>query len=342
MDARKQKVLAAVIQDYILTGEPVGSRTIARRYNLGVSPATIRNEMADLEEMGLLEQPHTSAGRVPSDHGYRYYVDCLLPPAQLTPVEEEYVRQRYNQKMLEIEQVLAETTRLISDMTSYAAIALGPDQGRASLEQVQVLPIQAANKALLVAITSTGVVEHRAFTVPENVTLEDLNRISRVLNSRLQGRALDELRQMVLSDIFKELAHHRNLVNLVKELLQQVLFQEGGEKVYRDGTLNILNQPEFKDVDQVRGVLSFLDQDEALRRTFMAMPASGLTVRIGQENKAQGIDKCSVVTISYAVEGKIRGKVGLLGPTRMQYARAISVIRYVADALSQTLEQLYR
>ncbi|BCV20561.1 heat-inducible transcriptional repressor HrcA [Moorella sp. Hama-1] len=342
MDARKQKVLAAVIQDYILTGEPVGSRTIARRYNLGVSPATIRNEMADLEEMGLLEQPHTSAGRVPSDYGYRYYVDCLLPPASLTPEEEEYVRRRYNQKMLEIEQVLAETTRLISDMTSYAAIALGPDQGRASLEQVQVLPIQAVNKALLVAITSTGVVEHRVFTVPENVTPADLERISRVLNARLQGRALDDLRQMVLGDIFRELAHHRNLVNLVKELLQQILSLEGGEKVYRDGTLNILNQPEFKDLKRVRGILSLLDQDEALRRIFMTMPANGLTVRIGQENKLEGIENCSVVTISYAVEGKIKGKVGLLGPTRMQYARAISVLRCVADALSQTLEQLYR
>lgn len=342
MDERKQKVLAAVIQDYILTGEPVGSRTIARRYNLGVSPATIRNEMADLEEMGLLEQPHTSAGRIPSDQGYSYYVDCLMPPAHLTPEEEEYVRRRYNQKMLEIEQVLAETTRLISEMTSYAAIALGPDQGRASLEEVQVLPIQVANKALLVAVTSTGVVEHRVLTIPEGVTPEDLNRISRVLNARLQGRALEDLRQMVLSDIYQELAQHRNLVNLVRDLLQQLLSLESGERVYRNGTLNILNQPEFKDLDRVREILSFLDQDEALRRIFMTTPSTGLTIRIGQENKIEGIDKCSVVTISYAVEGKIMGKVGLLGPTRMQYSRAISVLRCVADALSQTLEQLYR
>lgn len=342
MDERKQKVLAAVIQDYILTGEPVGSRTIARRYNLGVSPATIRNEMADLEEMGLLEQPHTSAGRVPSDQGYRYYVDCLMPPAHLTPEEEEYVRRRYDQKMLEIEQVLAETTRLISEMTSYAAIALGPDQGRASLEEVQVLPFQVANKALLVVVTSTGVVEHRVLTIPEGVTPEDLNRISRVLNARLQGRALEDLRQMVLSDIYQELAQHRNLVNLVRELLQQLLSLESGERVYRNGTLNILNQPEFKDLERVREILSFLDQDEALRRIFTTMPSTGLTIRIGQENKIEGIDKCSVVTISYAVEGRIMGKVGLLGPTRMQYSRAISVLRCVADTLSQTLEQLYR
>lgn len=342
MDERKKQVLAAIVQDYILTGEPVGSRTIVRRYNLGVSPATIRNEMADLEEMGLLEQPHTSAGRVPSDYGYRYYVDCLMAPEKLTPVEEEYVRQRYNQKMLEIEQVLEETARLISEMTTYTAVALGPNQNNAILEQVQILPVHSTNKALLVAITSTGMVEHRIFTIPENVTPQDLARISRVLNASLQGIALEELKRAVLRDIYREVAEHRGLVKLVIDLLQQIMAQEGSEKVYLDGIINILSQPEFKNWDKVKEILAFLEREEALRRIFKAPPGSGLTIRIGQENKEEGIDKCSVVTISYAVEGKIMGKVGLLGPTRMQYSRVISVLEYVADSLSRSLQQFYR
>ncbi|MBE3573445.1 MAG: heat-inducible transcription repressor HrcA [Moorella humiferrea] len=342
LDERKKKVLAAVVQDYILTGEPVGSRTIARRYDLGVSPATIRNEMADLEEMGLLEQPHTSAGRIPSDFGYRYYVDCLMAPERLTPAEEEYVRRRYNQKMLEIEQVLEETARLLSEMTAYTAVALGPCQTNAILEQVQILPVHSSNKALLVAVTSTGVVEHRIFVVPETVTPEDLSRISRVLNASLQGLALEELRQAVLRDIYREVAEHRGLIKQIIDLLQQILSLEGGEKVYLEGIFNILSQPEFKNLEKVKDILAFLEREEALRRIFNAVPTQGLTIRIGQENKEEGIDKCSVVTISYSVEGKIMGKVGLLGPTRMHYSRVISVLQCVADSLSRTLEQFYR
>lgn len=342
MDERKKKVLAAIVQDYILSGEPVGSRTIARRYNLGVSPATIRNEMADLEEMGLLEQPHTSAGRIPSDYGYRYYVDCLMAPEKLTPAEEEYVRQRYNQKMLEIEEVLEETARLISEMTAYTAVALGPNQSNAFLEHVQVLPMPATSKALLVAVLSTGMVEHRIFTIPENVTPEDLSRISRVLNASLQGIALEELQKAVLRDIYLEVAEHRGVVKLVVDLLQQILALEGSEKVYLEGILNILSQPEFKNWEKVKEILAFFEREEALRRIFKTPPVKGLSIRIGQENKEEGIDKCSVVTISYAVEGKVMGKVGLLGPTRMQYSRVISVLQCVADSLSRSLQQFYR
>jgi heat-inducible transcriptional repressor len=265
-----------------------------------------------------------------------------MAPEKLTPAEEEYVRRRYNQKMLEIEQVLEETARLLSEMTAYTAVALGPYQNNAILEQVQILPVHSANKALLVAITSTGMVEHRIFVIPEDVTPEDLTRISRVLNASLQGIALEELRQAVLRDIYREVAEHRGLIKQVIDLLQQILALEGGEKVYLEGILNILSQPEFKNLEKVKDILAFLEREEALRRIFNAAPGSGLTIRIGQENKEEGIDKCSVVTISYAVEGKIMGKVGLLGPTRMHYSRVISVLQCVADSLSRALEQFYR
>jgi len=342
MDERKQKVLAAIVQDYISMGEPVGSRTIARRYALGVSPATIRNEMADLEEMGLLEQPHTSAGRIPSDYGYRYYVDCLMAPQKLTLEEEQYVQRRYKQKMHEFEQILEETARLISEMTAYTAVALGPNQNNAFLEQVQILPIQLTNKALLIAVTSTGLVEHRIFTIPENITPEDLQRLSKLLNANLQGRVMEEISQAVLKDIYQEVIEHRELFSQVIELLRQILAMEGGKKVYLEGVFNILSQPEFKDLERVKELLVLLEQEDTLRRIFASTPEHGLTIRIGQENKEEGIDKCSVVTISYAVEGKIMGKLGLLGPTRMQYSRVISVLNCVADSLSRSLQQFYR
>lgn len=341
MDERKKRILAAVIQDYIRTGEPVGSRTVARRYNLGVSPATIRNEMADLEELGLLEQPHTSAGRIPSDYGYRYFVDCLMAPEELTPEEQEYVRLRYNKKMMEIEQVLEETAKIISQMTSYTAIALAPNQNQGFLEQVEIVPIPLKSKALLVAITSTGMVEHKTFNVPQDVTSEDLKRISKFLNARLQGIAIEELCQEVLSDIYQELEGHREFFKGIIELLRQTILIDGYEKIYLDGTLNILSQPEFKDHESLKRILTFLEQDAALRRIFGTTSSKGLTIKIGQENKEECIDKCSVLTISYSVEGKLMGKVGLLGPTRMQYSRAVSVLQCVADSLSRVLQKIY-
>lgn len=342
MDERKQKVLAAIVQDYILGGEPVGSRSIARRYDLGVSPATIRNEMADLEEMGLLEQPHTSAGRIPSDFGYRYYVDCLMAPQELTAEEKEYVQRRYMQKIHEFEQMLEETACLISEMTAYTAVALGPNQKKAYLEQVQILPVQLSGKALLIAVTSTGLVEHRLFTIPESTTVEDLQRLSKLLNANLQGRVVEEIHRAVLQDIYQEVIEQRELYNQVVELLKQVLVLESGNKVYLDGVFNILTQPEFKDLDRVKGFLGFLEQEEALRRIFAATPEKGLSIRIGQENKQEGIDRCSVVTINYAVDGKVAGKLGLLGPTRMQYSRVISVLNCIAECLSRSLQQFYR
>ncbi|MBC7324692.1 MAG: HrcA family transcriptional regulator, partial [Moorella sp. (in: Bacteria)] len=232
--------------------------------------------------------------------------------------------------------------RLLSEMTAYTAVALGPNQSNAFLEHVQVLPMPATSKALLVAVLSTGMVEHRIFSIPENVTPEDLSRISRVLNASLQGIALEELQKAVLRDIYLEVAEHRGVVRLVVDLLQQILALEGSEKVYLEGILNILSQPEFKNWEKVKEILAFFEWEEALRRIFKTPPVKGLSIRIGQENKEEGIDKCSVVTISYAVEGKVMGKVGLLGPTRMQYSRVISVLQCVADSLSRSLQQFYR
>lgn len=341
MDERKKRVLAAIVQDYIASVEPVGSRTIARRYNLGVSPATIRNEMADLEEMGYLEQPHTSAGRIPSDYGYRYYVDCLMAPEKLSKKEEEYVKRRYQQKMLEIEKVLEETAQLISEMTSYTAVAMVPDGSDVYLEQVQILPVQSTNKALLLAVTSTGQIEHRMFHISENISPEDLGRISKFLNSNFQGRGREELCKSVLKDIYREVAEHKEFINQVVEILQQVLALGGSKQIYLEGVLNILAQPEFKDLNRVKELLAFLEREDAMRRVFTATPQTGLIIKIGQENKEESIDKCSILTINCTVEGRIIGKLGILGPTRMQYSRAVSVLNHVADTLSQSLQKFY-
>jgi len=343
LEERQKRILAAVVQEYVLTGEPVGSRTIARRYNLGVSPATIRNEMADLEEMGFLEQPHTSAGRIPSDYGYRYYVDHLMEPQGLSPEEQEHIRRRFQQRVLAIEQLLEETARLLSEITPYTAMALEPNPSRAKIEEVQIMPLAVPHRALLVVVTEGGMVEHRVLTLPPSIYEEDLEKISEALNSVLKGCSLDDLKELK-AQVLKEMAktgEYKDLLGEVGLLLHHLLFLVGNEKVYLEGVFNILEQPEFRDLSRLKELLAFLDQEEALRRLLKAPPRRGLTIRIGQENREEGIDRCSVITISYGVEGKIYGKVGLLGPTRMHYARVISVLQYVAQSLSQVLAQFY-
>lgn len=340
MEGRKKKILEAIILDYIATGEPVGSRTIARRYNLGVSPATIRNEMADLEELGLLEQPHTSAGRVPSDLGYRYYVDCLMERHELSQAEKEYIRSRFEQRLGEIEQVLAEATRLLAEMTNLAAVGLGPYQGRASIQQVQLFLIS-SGRALLVLVTSSGRVEHHFFSVPRGINQLELERLSRLLNRRLQGVMLEDLKGGILNDVYRDLvAEHRELCSLVMELLEGLSRLEREDRIFLEGVLNLFDLREFKDIGRVKGLLSVLGQADALRELFAQGPPAGLTVRIGRENKLQDMSHCSVLTVTYEINGEVIGNVGVLGPTRMDYSRTISILEYVAQNLSRALEKL--
>ncbi|MDN5347504.1 MAG: heat-inducible transcriptional repressor [Clostridia bacterium] len=341
MDERKKKVLQAIVLDYIATGEPVGSRTIARRYHLGVSPATIRNEMADLEELGLIEQPHTSAGRIPSDRGYRYYVDFIMKKEELKPYEKEYIQRRFNEKMREIEQVLEYATAVISEMTNYAAIAVGPFRSRVSFKKIELLPIE-RGQALLLVVTNTGLVDHRILSIPNTINEVDLRRISKVLTARLKGLALEELKRSVLDDIYHQFAAEKEVCRLALELLEQIFNLEGNEEVYLDGTLNILQQPEFKkDVEKVRKILAFLEREDAIRRLLVENPNIGLTVKIGQENAAYNIRECSVISINYQLGGETIGSMGIIGPTRMNYARVIPILEFVANTLSAALTKIY-
>ncbi|MCL5676649.1 MAG: heat-inducible transcriptional repressor HrcA, partial [Firmicutes bacterium] len=192
MDERKEKVLQAIIEDYVATAEPVGSRTLARKYRLGVSPATLRNEMADLEELGYLQHPHTSAGRVPADKGYRYYVDSLMESRQVTSEEETRIAAVFSRRLTEIDQVLRETTRLLSETTRYSSLVVGPKVGHTSLKGVRLVPLE-EGKALLIVVTDAGFVEDQVIDVPVEVTLMELQRISGLLNETLRGQSIHTL-----------------------------------------------------------------------------------------------------------------------------------------------------
>lgn len=339
LDERKKKVLAAIVNDYVFTAEPVGSRTIARKYNLGVSPATIRNEMADLEELGYIEQPHTSAGRIPSNRGYRYYVDCLMEKYCLTPQEREYIQERFAQKMTEIEDLIQRSTNLLSLMTHQTAVILAPSMGRSTFQRIQLLQVE-PTKALLVVITNTRVVEHQVLDIHPGITEHDLERVSRVLNSKLKGLALEQLKEDTFDEILSELSFQKKLASTVLEALEQLTSDNKDDRIFLGGTLNILNQPEFKDITKIKSLLSILEEGKVLRDLLEHPGNIGLNIRIGGENNHEGISECSLVTTTYQLDGQLLGTVGLIGPTRMDYAKAVSLVEFVAAALSRAIKQM--
>ncbi|NPV90224.1 MAG: heat-inducible transcription repressor HrcA [Firmicutes bacterium] len=339
IDERKQKVLEAIIKDYVATAEPVGSRTIARKYGLGVSPATIRNEMADLEELGLIEQPHTSAGRIPSQRGYRYYVDCLMEKYNLNVEERTSVSNSFARRIREIDTVLNDTGRLLSQLTSYTAIISGPKASQSSIQRIEFISLN-PGKTLMVMLTDTGGAVNKVLDVPEQLTAMDLQQVSQAFNARLGEISMRGIKRTLLQEMRHELMQQRQLLMVVLDILSQYLQYGPEEKVYLGGILNILNQPEFRNVDKIKKLLTVLDEDETVRDLLGEDEGRGIIIRIGDENKREEFQDCSVITATYEVDGHV-GRLGLLGPTRMEYPKAVTLLDFITSALSDVMKDYY-
>ncbi|WP_418790701.1 heat-inducible transcriptional repressor HrcA [Phosphitispora sp. TUW77] len=342
LDERKKKVLQAIIRDYINTAEPVGSRTIAKKYELGVSPATIRNEMADLEELGYIEQPHTSAGRVPSDKGYRYYVDCLMDKKTLSEHEEGIILSGYKAKVKDIGTVLRQTNSILSGITNYTSMVMGPQFTKSNLRHVQLVPFD-SNKALVLVVTDCGLVQNKILDLPQSVNEVDLQKITQVMNAKLQGISLDQIKLTLIKEIYYELSNHKHIFEAAMEMVQETLYLNQEEKVYLAGTLNIFNQPEFRDLSRVRTLLSLLEQDKVLKEILNENnnAETGISVTIGSENRVDGLRDCSTITATYQIDGRTVGSVGIIGPTRMDYEKAVCIIEFMTTHLSKIMKDFY-
>ena len=337
MDERKKKVLRAIITDYINTAEPVGSRTIAKNYDLGVSSATIRNEMADLEELGYIEQPHTSSGRVPSQLGYRYYVDFLMDQGQLVTGERELLHSFFVDHLPKVDRLLGDTCKVLSDLSQYITMIMTPTKSSGSLEQMQILPINPF-QAVLIIVTDVGLIHHRTIDFPVPVSEKRLKEISDILFKKLKGRNIEDVNITVMKELRQEIAAEMEIVDGILEMLDDSIKTSGEEKVFLDGTLNILNHPEFQDIDKVKDILSFLANEEILKELLQGRAREGTSFTIGEELSHGQINQCSMVTCTYTVNGNTLGSIGILGPTRMEYARSASLIQEVAENLSQILK----
>jgi len=338
LDERKRRILQAIVDDYISTAEPIGSRTIARKYNLGVSPATIRNEMSDLEQLGYLEQPHTSAGRIPSAKGYRFYVDCLLQPPQISEREVALIQQWYQSKVQRIEQVFQETARVLSRVTRNISLVLAPELKQRKFKYLQFLPLD-AQRVILIIVTDTGFLENKIITIPEDTDVHDLQRIANCINDRLAGLVFEQIKSSLLQDIKQELLHDAELFDMALAMIRETIRSQNQERVYLGGASQLLTQPEFRDVDRVKSLLSILEQERLVCDMLHAQEGEGITVTIGTENKYAGIQDCSVVQATYSIDGHIVGKIAVLGPTRMEYGKVMAVLDFMHRYLEKVLER---
>ncbi|MDD4601795.1 Heat-inducible transcription repressor HrcA [bioreactor metagenome] len=338
LDERKKKILQALITDYISTAEPIGSRTIARKYDLGVGPATIRNEMADLEMLGYIEQLHTSSGRIPSAKGYRFYVDSLLAPEQVTDNEKVLINNWYEAKARRVEEVFQETAKILSRMTRNISMVLAPQFSQCIFKYLQFLPLD-EHRVILVIVTDTGFIENKVISFPEGMLFEDLQQIAGRINSRLAGLSFDKIKASILREIKENILQDPRLFDSTLQVLREALTVSKSDRVYLGGTTQLLSQPEFRDVDKVKGLLNILEQDKLLRDIMHVTEKDGILVRIGEENKYIGIQECSMVQATYAIEGQVVGAIAVLGPTRMEYGKVMAILEFMHSHLGEILKK---
>ncbi len=344
LDKRKAFILATVVYEYINTAEPVGSVTLSQKYNLGVSSATIRNEMAELEAGGYLVQPHTSAGRVPSDAGYRTYVDRLLPPEALTKDDTRRIRDEFREASRDLGDVIDQTTRLLSGLSGNLAIAIAPSRDSHAFKHVQLIWLS-ARTSMVVVVTSGGVAAQRVFEWRTDVAADDLTRLSNALNARLGGRVMEDVTPADLDAVCAELGVAAPIRDAVHTAFAQARQTEEPE-IAAAGAQNLLDQPEFHDLRKLRAILRIVEE----QRTLYDLIADELAsdgqvdhtphVRIGRELRADELSECSVVTVPYRFGDRGVGMLAILGPRRMPYGRLIAIASGTARHLGDHLADL--
>ena len=337
LDARKQRVLKAIIRDYVESAEPVGSRTLARKYDLGVSPATIRNEMADLEMLGYLEQLHTSSGRIPSSKGYRFYVDGLIPPEPVSDEEKRLINRWYEKRVKRIEEVFQETARIISQVTHNVSLVLAPQLTQAQFRCLQFLPLD-DRRVITVLMTDAGFIENKIMRMPDGATFEDFQRMAAVINKNLAGHTLATIEHHSLAEIKDEI-QDEPLYEAALSIIHRALESSKEERLYLGGTTEMLEQPEFHDVEKVKDTLLALEEEELMKDLLHAHMGDGLEVTIGQENEDSHFKDSSIITATYHLNGELLGTIAVLGPTRMEYAKAMSLLEYMNANLTNIIKR---
>ena len=342
LDERKEKILRAIIQTYLETGEPVGSRTISKYSDLKLSSATIRNEMSDLEELGYIIQPNTSAGRIPSDKGYRFYVDQIIreKDSQVQEMQELMI-----QRVDRVELLLKQLARVLASNTNYATLISGPSYHQTKLKFIQLSKVE-EGKLLVVVVLEGNIIRNSFVTLGEELSDEELLNLNILLNSSLNGLTIEEINLGVIKKLKEQAGTHREVVDLVLNEVSEV-FQSQDEdlQIYTSGATNIFKYPELSDTQKASQLISTLEQKELLKGLLEEPQGSvndsgtEIQVYIGDETPVQTMKDCSVVTANYVLGDGMRGTIGIVGPKRMDYEKVVSTLRTLVAQLNETFNK---
>ncbi len=334
---RKLKILQAIISDYVKTAEPVGSRTISKKYDLGISPATVRNEMADLEEMGYLTHPHTSAGRVPSDAAYRLYVNALMEKKELSREEKNVIAERLHANVNEFEKTIEHAATVLSEITNLTSFALTPSQNEDALKFINLLPVD-KNTVVMMIVSESGKISNRAINVKVPYTEENLQLLAKTMTYNYKGRSIsDVLTNNIIESFYTDIAAMSGLEKDVMPNFMKTLEDMLNVNLYMEGLTNIFDIPEYNDLQKAKSFIEMLSQKEDFTRKLMERE-DGVIVTIGEENADDIMNDCALITASYHIDGKLVGKIGVIGPTRMKYSEVTSIVEYLTDNLSKTFK----
>lgn len=337
LDDRKLKILQAIIRNYMETGEPVGSRTISKYSDLNLSSATIRNEMSDLEEMGYILQPHTSAGRIPSDKGYRLYVDRMMEE------KEEEVRE-LKELMIErtdkMEQVLKQVVKVLAANTNYATMVSAPTYHRNKLKFIQLSKVT-STQILTVIMIEGNIVRNKVIDVREDLDQETVLKLNILLNSVLNGRTIEEINLAMIKNLKEQAGIHSELVADVIDAVAEVIHSEEEVEIYTSGATNIFRYPELSENGKASELISTFEEKQQLADLVNQTLANsdsqnrGIQVYIGQETPVQAMKDCSVVTATYELSEGLQGTIGIIGPKRMDYANVVATLKMLMDQLDE-------
>jgi heat-inducible transcriptional repressor len=334
LDERKTSILGTVVYEYLATGEPVGSATLTQKYNLGISPATVRAELASLDEEGYLDQPHTSAGRVPSDRGYRYYIDHLMLPETLTQEERDRIHAEVRRASHQLDAVIDHASHVLSNLTRSIAFAITPRLRSQVFRHLELIRVGArATHAVLV--TNLGLAAQLTIETKQEVDDEQLLRAAQNINRHFADRPLAGISLDDLATLTRDTPLPEDLVRAIAGMLAENTEADVERRLFAGGAHNLLDQPEFRDLRKLRAILDLLEEQQTLYTLLRnSLQAPGPTVAIGRELPSADMSECSVVTVPYRVGNRNAGAVGILGPRRMQYARLIALLDCMAEGLN--------
>ena len=328
---RQKHILQAIIEEYINTAEPVSSGTILERYNLECSSATIRNDMSELEQLGYLEKPHTSAGRIPSVKGYRFYVDELLNDENITLEEIQYIKENLQNKVDEIEDLTKITTNTISEMTYYTTVAIGPDASSNIIKDIKFI-LLGERLLMVVILTENGAIKETIIKYDEDVTANQIKDLNLTFNNKLRGKYLEKIDKPMEEYILSTM---KDQVKVIKPIIQQMNRTiEETNKIYLEGTSKVFDFPEFKKIDTAKNFLSILDTKEEMIEILNSGLAKDINVYIGDENENKDLKDLSIITFKHKVGNKDMGTIGIIGPKRMNYSKVISIMKYISKKLN--------